>query len=221
MSTYNIKTPLVDTLIDDIKDTQMIVREFTYKCKPSSKIISRFAKGYHSSSLSLSQQYLSHLTSEATKFESEIIKPFSSFCPHIFLLNVGANSAGELEADNIKVELRVSCPKIKSSVVKTFKEPLNILLPFAEYLEKVTIGVFNFRVNNVVAEFTISAEELKMVMENPITYDKLAAQWLTHFKDVYQRGNSVYSFESTIDVFEGKMYTDEVNFDVRTNFPKK
>lgn len=221
MNSLNIKKPIVDTLVDDIRDTQMIVKKFTYKCKPSNNIISRRASGHRDTSLSLSNQYLSDLITEANTFESKVIKPLSEFCPHTFLVNIDASVSGSLDYENVKVELRISCPSSKVSEIKTFREPLRMLLPFAEYLEKVTVGVHNFRVNNVVGEFTISAEDLLMVVKDPIRYEKLAAQWLIHFQDVYRQSQNVFSFESTIDMFEGKMYTNEVSFDLRTNFSKK
>ncbi|MGF9978914.1 hypothetical protein [Viridibacillus arvi] len=208
----------VITLINGVRDTQILVKSFTYNCKPQSKIISRSIQGQQS--LSLSNQYLTHLATQSAGFEKEVIIPFSKFCNHKFIVNVNADVNGQLDLENLKVKIRISCPSEITTHIRTFNETFYALLPFAEYLEKINVAVHNFRVRVVEGEFTISSEELLLVIQDPIRYAKLEMQWDSHFSKIYRRARSVFSFESTIDVFEGEMYADEVNYDIKQTFSK-
>ena len=157
--------------------------------------------------MKLSKNYQQMIDSQFHSLIDEIVLPLISNSRANFTLSATVDSIGRFSLSNMDLRFKVDCG-YSNKISEAFRQPFQIIMPFASYLNTVTFKGHKHRMAFIEAHLTLTSEDLLEVIDKPTIAPRSYDQWYNMAYEAYDEAKKDYHYEVTIPCIEGEMYWD-------------
>ncbi|MDX1806478.1 MAG: hypothetical protein R3267_05600 [Paenisporosarcina sp.] len=157
--------------------------------------------------LQLSSAFYDKVESQLEYLQNHLITPFTKKVSSSFVMTVKLNSNGDIDFETIELTLKANC-KEGPTAYQVFTPVFNVFLPFAEYIDLLSIRGRDGQVTVLQADVIASLEDLLEVVNYPIVMDRVESHWMTMATKVMKEAKSQAIYDVEVMVTDGDMIWD-------------